>query len=550
MLYSIRKICLLIILFTAAQTAAQTITWTDVSSQFSLPEGVKLIKGERTSPALKCWYYDVDMNNPKIALHAYVTGSNANVPQLTKKFGAYAAVNGGFFSGSTTLSTVVYPGEVKAQNVASLTRNSMAYPVIRSFFGVKKDRSLSVDWIYHYGSTINDIYTLAAPLAYTYNDPSPKSIPAKTSGTQYKDLITGIGGAPVLVKAGKANVTYNEELMWGSGVGLSNGDPRTAVGYTAGKHVLIFVADGRSAVSSGVSLTELADIFVNLGCVEALNLDGGGSTQMSLGGSFINTPSENRAVTSILAIINPDSLHMPVEPLYEKIIDTEDPQVSLEGTGWFATANTGFYGTSKAMLNAIGDGSGYARYRLNLPQAGKYRVYGWWVASSNRAQDTPYIISYDGGTATVKKNQSQNGSAWVLIGEYNFKGDTTETVVISNKAATGSYICADAIKLSLVEPAVSVGDQKTLPAEFSLEQNYPNPFNPTTTIAFNIPEAGLVKLIIYDVLGREVMTLAEGFRDAGIYQVTVDASQLNSGVYFYRLESGRYASVKKMMLVR
>ena len=85
---------------------------------------------------------------------------------------------------------------------------------------------------------------------------------------------------------------------------------------------------------------------------------------------------------------------------------------------------------------------------------------------------------------------------------------------------------------------------------YSLSQNYPNPFNPITSISFSIPKDGLVKLVVYNVLGKEVAALVNNEQTAGNYQVTFDASKLNSGVYFYKLTSGDFSDVKKMLLVK
>ena len=89
-----------------------------------------------------------------------------------------------------------------------------------------------------------------------------------------------------------------------------------------------------------------------------------------------------------------------------------------------------------------------------------------------------------------------------------------------------------------------------IPKVFSLEQNYPNPFNPTTVIKFGIPKSGLVKLVVYDLLGRTVETLVNEYKEAGSYKADFNATNLASGVYFYRLESGDFTSVKKMLLVK
>jgi 1,4-alpha-glucan branching enzyme len=85
---------------------------------------------------------------------------------------------------------------------------------------------------------------------------------------------------------------------------------------------------------------------------------------------------------------------------------------------------------------------------------------------------------------------------------------------------------------------------------YNLEQNYPNPFNPSSIIKFQIPKAGIVKLKIYDVLGREVAELINGEKSAGEYSVTFDGSRFSSGVYFYRITAGSYSNTKKMILLK
>ncbi|MBK6505305.1 MAG: FG-GAP repeat protein [Ignavibacteria bacterium] len=94
--------------------------------------------------------------------------------------------------------------------------------------------------------------------------------------------------------------------------------------------------------------------------------------------------------------------------------------------------------------------------------------------------------------------------------------------------------------------AVTIG----IPDKFFLEQNYPNPFNPVTKITFGIPEAGNVKLKIFDMSGREVKTLISEFKEAGYYTVKFDATGLASGAYFYRIETGVIVSVKKMVFLK
>jgi len=86
--------------------------------------------------------------------------------------------------------------------------------------------------------------------------------------------------------------------------------------------------------------------------------------------------------------------------------------------------------------------------------------------------------------------------------------------------------------------------------EFSLTQNYPNPFNPTTTFNVTLPISGNVKITIYNLLGQEVKTLANEFKESGVYTFNFDAKDLNSGIYLYKLEANGYSQTRKMTLIK
>ena len=93
-------------------------------------------------------------------------------------------------------------------------------------------------------------------------------------------------------------------------------------------------------------------------------------------------------------------------------------------------------------------------------------------------------------------------------------------------------------------------DGNQLPNDFSLSQNYPNPFNPTTTISFTLPVGSSVRLDVFNVLGQKVVTLLEERLSAGSHQVSFDASEQPSGIYFYRLTSSQGKLTKKMVLLK
>jgi hypothetical protein len=91
---------------------------------------------------------------------------------------------------------------------------------------------------------------------------------------------------------------------------------------------------------------------------------------------------------------------------------------------------------------------------------------------------------------------------------------------------------------------------ETAPASYALEQNYPNPFNPSTVIRYALPAAGFTTIRVYNLIGQEIATLFNGMQDAGRHTLRFNAASLPSGVYFYRIESGSFRAVKKMMLVK
>ncbi|MGE5436259.1 MAG: T9SS type A sorting domain-containing protein [Syntrophothermus sp.] len=86
--------------------------------------------------------------------------------------------------------------------------------------------------------------------------------------------------------------------------------------------------------------------------------------------------------------------------------------------------------------------------------------------------------------------------------------------------------------------------------QFVLEQNYPNPFNPTTLIEYNLPDNNNVKLLVYNSLGETVQVLENSYKQSGSYKIYFNASELPSGIYFYKLEAGSFSQMKKMILMK
>ncbi|CUU07888.1 Por secretion system C-terminal sorting domain-containing protein [Candidatus Kryptobacter tengchongensis] len=165
------------------------------------------------------------------------------------------------------------------------------------------------------------------------------------------------------------------------------------------------------------------------------------------------------------------------------------------------------------------------------------------VAEANGGSAFRNLYQYTGGGYLY--SQSIDTTKIYFHAIYNGIDVTTgreKALIVFIDPVTGNFVGT----FTKVEKDETVG----IPASFTLYQNYPNPFNPTTTITYDIPMRANVKLIVYNVLGQEVAILVNELQEAGRYNVKFDASGLPSGVYFYKLEAGRYVDVKKMMLVK
>jgi uncharacterized repeat protein (TIGR01451 family) len=107
-----------------------------------------------------------------------------------------------------------------------------------------------------------------------------------------------------------------------------------------------------------------------------------------------------------------------------------------------------------------------------------------------------------------------------------------------------------ALDTTLIRLPAAVVDRSDTPAEYNLDQNYPNPFNPKTGVRFQVPAVSDVKLVVFDVLGRQVAVLLNERKTPGSYEVSFDASGLSSGVYYYRLSAGMFVQTRTMLLIR
>ncbi|MGE5499275.1 MAG: serine hydrolase [Syntrophothermus sp.] len=119
----------------------------------------------------------------------------------------------------------------------------------------------------------------------------------------------------------------------------------------------------------------------------------------------------------------------------------------------------------------------------------------------------------------------------------------------SGAANTGDIWDLDDVRLIKVQNT-AVADDNRQPRDFSLIQNYPNPFNPVTTIKYTLPQAVNISLKLFNQLGQEVMVLENGYKDCGAYEIKLNAEDLSSGIYLYRLEAGSFSDTKKLTILK
>jgi hypothetical protein len=161
-------------------------------------------------------------------------------------------------------------------------------------------------------------------------------------------------------------------------------------------------------------------------------------------------------------------------------------------------------------------------------------------------------VSTDGGTTWINKftwtTAHRNSHETQTLPEANGQANV-KIRLISIQPSWDWWWAVDNVCVKGTGSGVN-NNNSNIPTEYTLKQNYPNPFNPTTVISYALPKSGIVKLVVYDLLGREVKTLVNEFKAAGTYEITFDASGIASGLYFYRFEAGGFIDIKKIVLIK
>ncbi len=208
----------------------------------------------------------------------------------------------------------------------------------------------------------------------------------------------------------------------------------------------------------------------------------------------------------------------------------------------FYSANEGFFYTSSFDLYTTNQGETWTYYASYLPRILAMdhidNLNGF--ASMMHGQSSPHPLMI---------GVTRNGKDWTT--EY-LPLPLTSGIMRMGDGGTAYLFSSNDILIKITDPAFTSieEDEKPLPGGFTLAQNYPNPFNPETVIRFELPTAGFAKGVVYDILGKEVATLVDGEIPAGEHRLSFNGANLPSGVYIFRLVSGKNSSSIKMLLTK
>jgi hypothetical protein len=279
---------------------------------------------------------------------------------------------------------------------------------------------------------------------------------------------------------------------------------------------------------------------------------------------------------------------------YEVLADTADP---FFGDGTSGGYNKIYDATDGVRIHAIGNSTVMAQKTywggnvFPLPSSYFETVGSASIDATNVLPATPSLISPANGATGVPRNTtfiwhkaegailyrlqvSTNSSFSTLVKDATGIVETTWTAATGLAASTLHYwrVQSKFQDVGQTPPTASLSDwssvwsfttgltksaietppadQSSKPQAYSLSQNYPNPFNPTTDLRYDLPEDAYVTLRVFDVLGKEVAILANEMQTAGYKSVTFDAGNVPSGIYFYRLQAGKFTETRKMMIVK
>jgi exopolysaccharide biosynthesis protein len=290
--------------FLSMPAMAQKLEWKNVSTNFDLKTtAIQVFASTSTTlndSAFKAYYVLINTNAPSIEMGVDTTLYRRLTPSAFYERLVQPAVvmNASFFEfkNNTNLNVLVHRGNLLALNkqvIEGKGKDTLNYThVLSSAFGMQKNGKMDIAYTYT-DSNSNQVLYQQNPMAPIKNKNANLSLKeAALANLKKWKLDWAVGGGPVLVKDGAIFITNNEEKKF-AGKAIADHHPRTAMGYTKDGYIILLAVQGRMKnIAVGTTLTETAQIFIDLGAVEAINLDGGGSSCLLINGKETIKPSD------------------------------------------------------------------------------------------------------------------------------------------------------------------------------------------------------------------------------------------------------------------
>jgi len=282
-----------------------TMRWKTVEHAHpELPAGIKIMTGRNDELPINAWVAIIDPTDPDVDLDVIVSEDldrRETLTQFSENKKARVVVNGGYFlmdkNPTEHVGLLYVNNRTVAPATRSILRNNKRYYTARGALGFLDDGGIDIAWV---TSRNDSLFNFTEPLE---NRPEKPVDSFDFSIAETWEVDDALHAGPVLMHEGKIRVTSDEEVFFGSTI--PNIHPRTAAGYRNSGELVLLVVDGRQIDSRGVDLQELAILMRDLGCVEAINLDGGGSSAMVVDGKLLNRPAgttSQREVMSAIAV--------------------------------------------------------------------------------------------------------------------------------------------------------------------------------------------------------------------------------------------------------
>ncbi len=287
--------------------------WTAVTTLGTLPEYISVFRSPATYAGKNVIAYiavaDMNNSNARFSVLGEKTGYKTPTEFYNTSSAPAIVMNGGYFWDGSALGLIIRNSVTIRDGNPMVWRTvdgvTKTYYPTQAAFGYGTDKVFHANWVYT-SSGITYSYPAPAPNK-TGSDPLPVPTSSYPSGATQWSPVMAIGAGPLLIKGGVYYNTWEAEMFdASSGVGPTSNNPRSAVGVTSEGFLIFFVCEGRNKTpdTPGLTLQNVADMMLELGCCEAINLDGGGSSCMLVNGTETIKPSDGqqRSVVTAVAI--------------------------------------------------------------------------------------------------------------------------------------------------------------------------------------------------------------------------------------------------------